>query len=413
MSITIRQQPALWAPIYNPMRFILDSTNTTQPNFKYIADVYVSGVTDSVRLTIDADPNYAQADIDIHRIVESYVSSSPAYKSLSGFQKASNSAIAYEVKFGEQYGTTGSVVNYPDLTVTGTKFAFNGAYMPLDWLDFDGADVALEDTGQIFSDKEGNRLTTMIGNEESYIHYITNTSGTVYFAEIKTYDANGGLIQTAKIENDYQDVGAYDQRRMVFYAGVRGLNAAPLYSGTQPVIDSNVYSYTVALTNWIGVNQLFGGLPITYVLNNDCNAGRSPLTLHWKNTKGGFDSYQFTMINRYKTETKRTTYEKRIGTMANNSWSYNHYDAGRKVIDTKVQARYELQSDWVSMEDQYLISQLIESPEVYYDDGSDFIAVVVVSPTESQVKFNFLGDNELNTVKIVVELSMDFWKQRG
>lgn len=411
--ITIQQQPDIWTPVYNPMRFILDSTNNAQTNFKYVADIYVSGVADYVRLTINSDPNYAQGDVDIHRIVESYISSSPAYKSQSGFQKASDSMIAYEVKFGEQYGATGSVVTYPNLTVTGTKYAFNAAYTPLDWLDFDGTNLAIEDIGLIFSDYTGNRLTTMNGTEDSYIHYISNTSGTVYFAEIKTYNAAGGLIQTAKIQNTYQAVSAYDQRRIVFYSGVRGLNTATLFSGSQPVIDSTVYSYTVALTNYAGINQLYGGLPIRFTRNDGCNAGRTPITLHWKNSRGGFDSYEFTMINRYKTETKRTTYEKRVGSMANNSWAYNHYDAGKTVIDSKVQARYELQSDWVSMDDQYLITQLIESPEVYYDDGGNFIAVTVISPTEAQMKTDAFGDNELNTVKIVVELSMDFWKQRG
>jgi hypothetical protein len=413
MSITIRQQPDIWTPIYNPMVFVLDSTNTAQSNFKYIADIYVSGVTDYVRLTIDADPTYDQGLVDIHRIVESHVTNSPGYKTLSGFQKASQSMIAYEVKFGEQYGVASAVTNYPNLTVTGTKYAFNGAYTPHDWLSFDGTDFAIEDTGSILSDYTGSRLTTMSSTDDSYIHYVTNTSGTVYYAEIKTYDSTGSLIQTAKIENDYQDVGAYDQRRMVFYSGVRALNAASLSSGSQPVIDSSVYSYTVALTNYAGINQLYGGLPITFTRNDNCLANRSPLTVHWLNTKGGFDSYQFTMINRYKASVKRTTYEKTVGSMGSNSWSYNYYDQSKTVIDTDVQVRYELQSDWISMDDQYLISQLIESPLIFVDNGGNFLPVVIVSPTESEFKSVSLGDNELNSLKLVVELSMDYWKQRG
>ena len=239
--ITIQQQPGLWSPIYNPMVFILDSTNTAQSNFKYIADIYVSGVTDYVRLAVDADPTYNQGMIDIHRIVESYVSSNAGLKALNGFEKASSSMIAYEVKFGEQYGVASAVTTYPMLTVTGTMFAFNAAYTTHDWLDFDGASISIEDTGGMLTDQPMIRTTTAIGNEDNYIHYITNTSGTVYFAEINTYDSASSLIGTYRIENAYQAVASYDERRMIFYSGVRALNAATLYSGVQPVIWAKVY----------------------------------------------------------------------------------------------------------------------------------------------------------------------------
>jgi hypothetical protein len=82
-------------------------------------------------------------------------------------------------------------------------------------------------------------------------------------------------------------------------------------------------------------------------------------------------------------------------------------------MDTQVQARYELQSNWVTLDDQDYLSGLIESPEVYIDDGTNFIACNVVSPTSYETKSVTLGDIEFNTLKVVVELSMDFWKQRG
>ena len=119
------------------------------------------------------------------------------------------------------------------------------------------------------------------------------------------------------------------------------------------------------------------------------------------------------MVNRYKTNTKKTTYERKLGSMGSNSWSYNKYDAGKIAMDTKVQARYELQSDWISLTDQEYLMGLIESPEVYFDDGTNLIPVVVISPNEAEFKSTIYGDTDFNTLKVVVELAVDFWKQRG
>ena len=407
--ITIQQQPGLWSPIYNPMVFILDSTNTAQSNFKYIADIYVSGVTDYVRLAVDADPTYNQGMIDIHRIVESYVSSNAGLKALNGFEKASSSMIAYEVKFGEQYGVASAVTTYPMLTVTGTMFAFNAAYTTHDWLDFDGASISIEDTGGMLTDQPMIRTTTAIGNEDNYIHYITNTSGTVYFAEINTYDSASSLIGTYRIENAYQAVASYDERRMIFYSGVRALNAATLYSGVQPVIWAKVYYYTIDLINYDGQSHN----QITYMIADNCLNDRVALSLHWKNYKGGFDTYQFDRINIYKTETTRKYYEKKLGSMTNNAWAYVESDGGKVAMDTKVQARYELQSDWTSLTDSLFLMGLIESPEVYFDDGGGFTRVTVISPTTAEYKSYKLGDVEFSTLKVIVEFSNDYWKQRG
>jgi hypothetical protein len=45
--------------------------------------------------------------------------------------------VIYELKFGEQYGASGSIVNYADDTlVTGTLYGFNGSLDSQDWLNY-------------------------------------------------------------------------------------------------------------------------------------------------------------------------------------------------------------------------------------------------------------------------------------
>lgn len=409
--ITIQQQPGLWAPVYNPMMFVLDSNNTAQANFKYLVQVYVSGTGLVHTQAIDADPAYSQGVFDAHRVLESYVSSNPTNKSSSGFQKASSSSLAYEIKFGEQYGPASGVTNYPELSVTGTKYAFNGAYDVFDFLGFDNATFAVEDGGVSLTTRRNARNTYADLLRDHSIHYVTNVSGSVYYAEVKTFDSSGTLIQTARIDNPYQACSSYDERRMMFYSGSRALNAASLTSGTQPLITSSVYSYTVNFRRFNGTTPLTTF--ITYTRDQGCYQGRTPVTLHWKTYKGDFASYDFSMINRYKTDTQKQYYQKNLGTLSNNAYAYTETDAGKIAMDTRVQGRYELQSDWAHIDDSEFLMGLIESPEVYFDDGTNQLRVNVISPTTADLKSVALGDIDWQSIKVVVELSNENWRQRG
>ena len=71
MAITINQTPVLYTPTYNEMVYILSSTQTAQPRFKYLADVYINGsVTRAVRLRVAIEPNNAKGIIKLQIILD-------------------------------------------------------------------------------------------------------------------------------------------------------------------------------------------------------------------------------------------------------------------------------------------------------------------------------------------------------
>ena len=116
MAITIQQQPDLYTPVYNPMRFVIQSSNNASANFKYVVDLYVSGVTGRVwRGLYNANSLYGNAAADISRVLESYITYD-LDSSLYGFQTCPNSVKAYELKIGEQYGASSGITNYSATT---------------------------------------------------------------------------------------------------------------------------------------------------------------------------------------------------------------------------------------------------------------------------------------------------------
>lgn len=424
MAITIQQQPDLWTPAYNPMTFVLDSTNSAATNFRYVADIYVSGNTGrQLRMLASASPTLSQGIFDVSPIIQTYlgelndsIDGFDINKTTNGFGLAASSMVAYQVKFGEQYGATSAITTYPDLTVTSLRYAFNGCYDTATWsgydfTTFDGTSIAIEDTFETL-----NRMpyTTQyqfsVGYQDRYLHFITNSSNQIAQAEIKTYGFSGNLISTGVITNPYAVHALYAYRRQFFSCGMRSLNNATYSSGSISIDDTVAY-YTVDLQNNLGVSRL----ATLYRFNNDttCYSGRSPISLHWLNDQGAFDSKEFTMINRPKTKKTESTFKRKLGIETNNAYGYSRSDAGTVVIDTTIQERYELQSDWTDIDESLMLYNLIHSPVVFLDVNNRLLRGRIVSPTETEIKTVSFGNIELDNLKIVFECSVDSKRQRA
>lgn len=424
MALTIQQQPDIWTPAYNPMVFVLDSNNNAQPNFRYVADIYVSGSAGrQLRMLASASPTLSQGVFDISPIISTFlgeledsINGFNINKTTNGFGLAASSMVAYEVKFGEQYGATLAITTYPDITVTGTKYSFNGCYDTATWsgydfTTFDGTSIAIEDTNETL-----NRMpyTTSyqfsVGYQDRYLHFVTNSSNKIAKAEIKTYNSSGGLISTGVITNPYAVHAFYTYRRQFFSCGMRSLNNATYSSGSVTINDSVAY-YTVDLQNNLGISQLAS----LYRFNNDttCYSGRSPISLHWLNDQGAFDSKEFTMVNRPKTKKTESTFKRKLGIETNNAYGYTNSDAGTVVIDTTIQERYELQSDWTDIDESLMLNQLIQSPVVFMDINGKLLRGRIVSPTEAEIKTVSFGNIELDNLKIVFECAVDSKRQRA
>ena len=134
MAITVYNTPASYAPAYNQMIFTLSSNNSAQPNFRYIADIYVNGSSDYTRLEVGKNPANSYGTFDVSGIIQNFLSRD-ADDNTTTFKQCGNSIASYEVKFGEQYGASSGITNYTNLT-NRTGYCFNGIFNPNDFLNF-------------------------------------------------------------------------------------------------------------------------------------------------------------------------------------------------------------------------------------------------------------------------------------
>lgn len=406
MSVTIHQQPQLFTPVYNPMRFVLSSTNSSQDNFKYVVDVYVSGVSGFTRLLVSADPVSGNSAPDVSRIIESHISFD-LDDSVYGFQRCTNSIKAYEVKFGEQYGPSSGITTFTDLTVTGTKYAWNGVFSPNVFRTFSYATYTPFSGSAILS----NMPTThshFLTPSHAWQYMLNDTSGSVYFAKIVTYDSANVAIATYLIENPYQASSSYLDKMVRVGVGIEDLNGATLFSGMQPVITGSVAKYEVSMTNFIG-NETTNAY--TYVVNLCGWHNTAPAEMHFQNRSGGFDVFYFKLQRRQFSDITRDTQQKNLGTLSGNAWSYSSTDRGKKVFNSEIKDRWTLESDWISDDESAWLQELVESPEVFYHDGTSMIPVVVVN-TSTEIK-TIKNMEKLFNYSIEIEFANKRWTQRG
>lgn len=381
MAINITHEPQEWTPVYNEMRFVVGSTNTAQPNFRYVADIYVSGVAGYTRLTCDANVITGYGTFDISNVVQAHISHDIDH-TVYGFQRCTNSYKPYIVRFGEQYGTTPVV--YPNLQNTGTKYAWNASLDPvvLETYNYQNYTIGL---GGTFLTQQPELQKFVASTEQRWLYFINDVSGSAYYLRCTTYDSAGNTLGTYLIENPYQASSSITQDKLLRVGvGVEDLNKATLASGSQPVIDSKVNKYEVALTNYADDNP-----STSYYFERDCTArGQNPVEIVFLNELGGFDMYGYKYRRDITSTVEREFVEKNNGYLSGNSWNQDTINRGQKQVYTSATDTLNCTSELIGSESTVVwLRELIESPEVYWHNASYLIPVTVVDSNYHTIRY--------------------------
>lgn len=238
-----------------------------------------------------------------------------------------------------------------------------------------------------------------LNNAIIYIKFYCNTTGdtvrlssiTVYSAAIKpyklvvsTYTSANALIGTKEILND--KIGTFDKYKFLRVpAGKYNLNQVNntlLLTGSQPLIESNCSYYTLTIKD--KDNAAYA----TKTFNVDDSCGKyTKYRLHWLNRLGGYDSYTFDLVSRNNIDIEKKTFKKQLGglTIQNSgaaSFSYQNSDRQDSQYYTKFKNRTLITSDWLSNAESDWLSELMTSPSVFWERGSqDFVAININAAT--------------------------------
>lgn len=352
MALTIYQSPDAYSLSGNPLTFVFSSDQSGQANFSYKVEVSIDAVLIETHFLL---PEFgAKCHFDASDICERYCQ---APEELATDIYNASTDVSLTVDIIENYGTPPS----DWLNSATTIDVIKGKQRKADFLNFTPADYVFG-AAKLWQTKfpraEKNYINLALDNK---FQYITNAATLILTVVLK----NDGIVVATK----FSPLVVQENVSLV------NINTTVLindYLFSQANIDA---SNNIEIEWDSGVAQ---SETLTLWLDDRCYSS-SYKHLVFMNTLGAFENYTFIKRTVEKTKIKGIGFEQQFGYYdAAGAYVYNLggvTDYVKQLEDT-----IGVQSDWVSeSEYAFLCQELLTSPVVYLQSGSDLIKVKVQS----------------------------------
>ena len=403
MAIVINATPKDFAPVYNKMEYLITSDNATEPNFAHLVDIYINGsASATVRLRIPVRPTDLRGKVDIHRVLESALTSNVGNPlGIAGTYEAPNSSLSYIVSFGEEYGEP--VVQYPYLNTDISRNAFNASLEKANFITWDVTDYEFTIFGgakKFLTNMPDNNKVSI--NSHGWLYY--KTDAPLFSFQVITKDSAGATISTFEIDpiatsGDIQFVPSSP-------ASLNSIDNTNLLTGVQPIIIDTVASYTI-----VAKSNAFAPASETrtFVIEENCKYNVN--TLIFQNNLGAFDNFTFYLGEESTTSIERKDMKVNVDTVVGTDIVYSMNEREKVTYYTKKSETIKLMSDWISEEESNWLLELMSSPEIYLQSGDELIAVAKIKAT-NYTKKKVVRD-KLFKIDVELELGYDDYRQRG
>jgi len=103
---------------------------------------------------------------------------------------------------------------------------------------------------------------------------------------------------------------------------------------------------------------------------------------------GSLVSTTFNMLSRKKVNLKKTSYRQNTGSFnsTTNTYGYNSWDRGKTRLDTILNERITVNSNWINEETSAVIDEMLASPEVYHLDTTGTLFAIDILTNTYTVK---------------------------
>jgi len=376
MAINIISNPNSVVSAFNQMAFNVSSTQAGQTNFNFLADVYVSGITNAVsRIAIPKQPSVNTCLIDTSPILKNYVKNDFFNVSGSNYCEPNiNSRVKYYVQFGELYDVSGVPTIYDNLRrfpTSGSNTAVNSifGFEQFNTNVWNGYDVS----GFGFLTEIPERITIEQGQE----------------LRLSFYDPND-LVK--KILVNVSNTITLSKTSGEFLYNVNIKNCLDLFSlndiGTKNIIlATNSYVIKTIFIDIVAACSKF-----------------DTIRLHWLNNLGGWDSYNFTKQSIKAMDIERKQFKKMM------SIGYSKSDRLKTNYNTTIIDKLQINSDWISDDMADWFQGLLTSPIVYLERGADNFVSVNISNSSYLIQ-EYLNGRKLHNLQLDIEYSYNRYSQ--
>ena len=396
MALTIQDQPTtnIPEPSFAPIEYLVNSTNTSESGFKVIASLFTDPTGDNTKiatLQLNTIPSATQVVTDIQNIIQSFVSSD--YSVLAGdTTDISQSALKdFKIAFQEYY--SGALQGS---AVSGNTFdSWNSSPKYIEWADLSGStkdyynwsieDASSETDKEFLNGFEQDAEWFNLGKSNNFLKVRSTQK---YQA---SWIMRGGNSDVYKIYLLTMD----DTFSTILQTTMTAANTAGLYTldvgaseiashswDTTPVM-TNVKYYALRILNF--TEDVWATKTIMFEID-DCENTYTDYELHWLNRKGGYDSFVFSGKSNQTTNITKNFAKYNTRTIGASSITHNTYVQRKRAFHTSLKDNYALNSRLLKDFEVEGLEDLFSSPEVFWKNGSNFMAVNVTGSTFEHAK---------------------------
>lgn len=429
MAITLIAAPQNLTPVYNPVKWIIDSDVKNYDGFRYVFKIKDS--SSNIIAEYRVLPNYGTGygEQDLSKLLSNYVSFDLDTTS-TNFINAENSYFTYKVNIGEEYVTrvsyTSSLVNSSgNVRINVTNSFVAGDRINIKQADSGTANPYLEGLFTVLSASSSylvvdslwslvtnaaiDGVITYADNRKTYVSQMEVTkgifNGVFRWLDFPSYnqddfvlDANTKRWLTNQPTTFYATLGQdiylnarnpsgspdyvifKNSNGEYFYKSISGTNIinqiavgannygilTPIGTATLPLIKTDTTHYDVYYSN---ANS---GTPaeksLTYRINLDIRVQISEYHCLFLDRLGSFSSFAFQLKNYERGEVSRDEYNQDVTGYVDEitgGWTYDTIENGFKTFNTNVKKTIDLNTNWMTESMGKYFEELITSPQVY------------------------------------------------
>lgn len=368
MSITIHQAPTGYASAHEEVWHVVESTDKNITGFQYVFDIYkgVELLTRVKNSPLGADK---LGVLDVGNIVRSALDSYnfPAFNLASFTNEVSLGADVFFTDYDVRYGQVSGVGEVSGNLASGTYRIYNN-YKRSRWDKYSSEIVS----GAFLT----NRPSTSNYYAGEPLIVSIYVAGTDRSRHLTTNYGNAGKF--------YNTSGQYNSGYTFGILPVSGIIIFDLQDENDAVID-------------------------TLTFNQKC-AKYETHTLVFLNAFGGYDSFTFVHGKLMMSNEKKKFEQMRWGLSGNNMVEKNGsvYNESMKTYAVKYKEKMMLTSDVLSTGEYNWLSELVNSPQVYYysTENAEFYPVQITD-TDYEFKDDRINKTDVLTVTIDFSVSQN------
>jgi hypothetical protein len=390
--ITIIESPNNWQNLFNEIVIGVSGGNSTQPNYQFLCDVNVSGQSNPVtRLTLPKQPLVGTVQINVADIVKNYVTFDFGGFNSTDIVPCVNSQAKYWLQLGEIYDNASGVpVIYANQTQFGTsgspKLGSNAIFDFLDWTKTAfSAGKLLKPDNRVSLNDNSYREKIRIGQQRFLTFF--DLGNEIFIVDVNVYNSAGSSINSSSYSTYTAASGIVSLNigeSFLTFMGVSLVGAAYYRVDIKNSSDELVFTKTIDVDSSCANYEIY--------------------RLHWLNSLGGFDAFNFTMVSTESVEIENKEYKKV------QALGYQKTDRLKTKYFTKLTERITLNSDLLTDAESAALEQLVVSPVVMLEtSATSYVPVNIVA--NNYVKRKYDQGRQIPNLQISIEYSFDNYRQ--